>query len=109
MKTILRGFLALLTSFLIAANAMALSLNDAKKRGLVGETPSGYLKPVGTASAEVTQLVNQINKKRRAEYSDIATKRGTSLKNVEALAGKKAIDRSRPGEHVFVGGKWIKK
>lgn len=109
MKMILRGSLALLTYFLIATNAMALSLGEAKKQGLVGETPSGYLKPVGAASAEVNQLINQINKKRRAEYNNIATKNGTSLKNVEALAGKKAIDRSRPGEHVFVGGKWIKK
>ena len=109
MKMIFRGFLAILTSFLIAANAMAIGLGEAKQRGLVGETPSGYLKPVGAASAEVNQLVNQINQKRRAEYNNIATKNGTSLKNVEALAGKKAIDRSKPGEHVFVGGKWVKK
>ncbi len=109
MKTIKKGLLILMTSLVMVTNALALSLDAAKGQGLVGETPSGYLQPVGSPTAEVNNLVNQINQKRRAEYSSIAQKNGTSLKNVEALAGKKAIERSRPGEYVLIGGEWRKK
>ncbi|MGI9317382.1 MAG: YdbL family protein [bacterium] len=109
MKTINRGLLILLASLLMTSAALAIGLGPAKNQGLVGETPSGYLKPVGSPTAEVNQLITQINQKRRAEYNSIAKKNSTSLKNVEALAGKKAIDRSRPGEYVLIGGKWKKK
>lgn len=109
MKMKIRGVLVLLASLMLITSAHALGLGAAKSQGLVGETPSGYLQAVGSATAEVNQLINQINQKRRAEYASIAKKNGTSLKNVEALAGKKAIERSRPGEHVLIGGKWRKK
>lgn len=109
MKTINKGLLILMTSMVLVTNVMALDLGAAKSQGLVGETPSGYLQPVGSPTAEVNQLVTQINQMRRAEYDSIAKKNSTSLKNVEALAGKKAIERSRPGEYVLVGGKWRKK
>ena len=109
MKMMIRSLLVLSASLILITSAHALSLGEAKSRGLVGETPSGYLKAVGSATGEVNQLISQINQKRRAEYDSIAKKRGTTLKNVEALAGKKAIDRSRPGEYVLIGGKWKKK
>ena len=89
--------------------AWSIGLGEAKSRGLVGETPSGYLRAVGSQSSEVNQLVSRINAERKKVYQDIASKRGTSLKNVEALAGKKAIDKSARGEYVFVGGSWKKK
>jgi len=104
-----KSLLILVMSFLVVAEVMAIDLGAAKSQGLVGETPSGYLAAVGAASGEVNQLINQINGKRRAEYNNIAKKNGISLNSVEALAGKKAIDKSRPGEYVQVGGKWRKK
>ena len=94
---------------LFSATAWSLNLGQAKAGGLVGETPSGYLRPVGSPTAEVKQLVARINAERRAVYERIAKKNGTSLKNVEALAGKKAIDKSAAGEYVFVGGAWKRK
>jgi len=109
MKMISKSLLILMVSVLFAAQAIALDLGAAKSQGLVGETPSGYLAAVGAANGAVNQLIKQINGKRRAQYQSIAKKNGTSLKNVEALAGKKAIDKSRRGEYVLVGGKWRKK
>lgn len=94
---------------LVATAAWALGLDEAKSRGLVGETPSGYLQAVNSPTAEVKALVNRINAERRKIYQDIAAKRGTSLGNVEALAGKQAIEKSRKGEYVLVGGNWRKK
>lgn len=106
-RLIIGGFTCLFLTFTSAA--WSLGLAEAKSKGLVGETPSGYLRAVGSQSGEVGQLVSRINAERKKVYQDIAAKRGTSLKNVEALAGKKAIDKSGAGEFVFVGGSWRKK
>ena len=96
---------------LFPATAFAISLDAAKGQGLVGETPSGYLKAVdGNPSGEVQALVQDINQKRRAEYSRIAGKNGTSVSAVEALAGKKAIESTKPGLYVQnAAGAWVKK
>ena len=94
---------------LFSASAWSLSLGQAKSSGLVGETPAGYLQAVGAPTAEVKALVSKINAQRRAAYENIARKNGTSLKNVEALAGKKAIEKSAAGEYVLVGGNWKQK
>lgn len=104
---LLRLMLAAL--FLLPGAAWSLDLGEAKSRGLVGETPAGYLRPVGSATAEVNQLVAGVNAERKTVYQRIAKKNGTSLANVEALAGRKAIEKSAPGEFVFVGGSWQRK
>lgn len=87
----------------------ALSLDEAKSKGLVGEEPTGYLGAV-TKSSEVESLVNDINSKRRAKYQEIAKSNGTELSAVEALAGKKAIENSAAGSFVKLpSGAWAKK
>jgi uncharacterized protein YdbL (DUF1318 family) len=96
-------------SLMIALPAMAMDLQTAKAKGLVGETPAGYLAAVGNQPADVQQLVQSINEKRRAHYQKIAAGNNTDLKTVEQLAGKKAIDKSGPGHFVQVGGQWKKK
>ncbi len=89
----------------------AISLQDAKAQGLVGEQANGYLGVVKSGvSAEVKALVNDINAKRKNEYKDIARRNKTDLNVVEALAGKKAIDMTPPGQYVKPpSGQWIKK
>lgn len=101
--------LTLGTMLLFSAMAWSLDLGQAKSSGLVGETPSGYLKSVGAPTGEVKSLVSRINAERKAAYQKIAKKNGTSLKNVEALAGKKAMDKSAAGEYILVGGNWKQK
>ena len=89
----------------------ALTLEDAKTQGMVGEQPNGYLGIVQSgASAEVQALVNDVNQKRRQMYEDIARRNSTKLEAVEMLAGKTAIDNTKPGNFVrSPSGQWVKK
>ena len=90
--------------------AFALSLDAAKSQGLIGEKPSGYLGIVNPpGDAAVQQLVNEINSQRRAKYLQIANKNGTALVAVEQLAGKKAIEKTDPGNYVEINGNWKRK
>jgi len=93
---------------LICQPAMALDLHTAKAQGLVGETATGYLAAV-KASPEVQQLVKTINAKRRQHYQQIAKRNNTPLSAVEQLAGKKAIDKTPPGQFIRINGSWRKK
>ncbi len=104
-------FVTLIAVFLLMSPyAFALSLEGAKSNGFLGETPSGYLEAVTPAvSQEVLALMREINGKRRNEYEAIAKKNGTALEAVEALAGKKAIEKTAPGNYVKVNQNWVKK
>lgn len=89
----------------------ALTLEEAKTQGVVGEQPDGYLGVVQPgASAEVQALVDDVNQKRRQMYEEIARRNSTQVEAVEMLAGKTAIDNTRPGNFVrSPSGQWIKK
>ncbi len=90
-------------------SAWALSLDEAKAKGLVGEKPDGYLGVV-SGGGEVQALANDINQKRRQAYEDIARRNGTKLKDVEVLAGDKAIQQTKPGLMIqSPSGQWIRK
>ena len=93
---------------LMSAPVFALSLAEAKAKGLVGEMANGYLGVVKGGS-DVQALVKSINDQRRQRYKQIAQKNNTSLQNVEALAGKKAIKKTPAGQFVNVGSGWRKK
>lgn len=113
--TLLKHTTALIMAMILAFPAMALSLNeaksgldDAKSQGLVGEMPSGYLgvvSPGGNAAG----IVDAINKARRDEYARIAEKHGIPVAEVEAVAGKKALERTPSGEYIQVDGRWVRK
>lgn len=94
-----------------SAPSWAISLQSAKAQGLVGEQPNGYLGLVkATASADVKAMMNNINAQRKTEYQAIAQRNNTSLSAVEALAGKKAIERTPAGQYVKLpSGRWLKK
>lgn len=92
-----------------AAPAWALSLDEAKARGLVGEKPDGYLGVV-SGGGDVQALANDINQKRRQAYQDIANRNKTKLQDVETLAGQKAIENTKGGLMIqSPSGQWIKK
>lgn len=97
------------STLLIAGTAFALSLDEAKSKGLVGETQTGYLGAVSTTS-EVQALINDINQKRKEKYAEIAKKNGTPLSAVEALAAKKAMQETAAGNYIqSASGAWVKK
>jgi uncharacterized protein YdbL (DUF1318 family) len=106
MKKILT--LILFALLLICQPALALDLQTAKAQGIVAETATGYLAAV-KATPEVQQLVDSINGKRRQMYQQIAQRNKTPLNAVEQLAGKKAIEKTPPGQFININGSWQKK
>lgn len=103
--------LALLATglLLIAQPAYSIDLQTAKKQGLVGETPTGYLDAVKAPSPEIKGLIESVNAKRKQKYEEIAARNKTSLQAVEELAGKKAIEKSKAGSYIKQGSSWQKK
>ena len=100
------GF-ALVLGFAVAAGA--LELGEAKAKGLVGEQADGYVGVV-SGGGEASALAEQVNAKRRAEYGEIAQKRGTSVDAVAKLAGAKLVERTPGGQFVRGSdGRWVKK
>lgn len=89
--------------------AWALSLEEAKAKGQVGEKANGYLGAVSGGNADVQALVSDVNQKRKQAYEDIARRNGTNLSSVETLAGEKAIQNTKPGNMVEGPGGWTRK
>jgi uncharacterized protein YdbL (DUF1318 family) len=101
---------AWLVFFLLAVTpAFGISVEEAKTKGLVGERPNGYLGVVNPAAPEAQALANEVNEKRRQAYEDIARRNRTQLDAVEALAGEKAIQNTKPGSFVEGPGGWTRK
>jgi len=88
---------------------LALTLEEAKTKGLVGEKSNGYLGVVVAGNAEAQALASDVNQKRREAYQEIASREKANLKAVETLAGEKAIEKTKPGNFVEGSGGWIKK
>ncbi len=96
-------------SLFMSLSAFALDLSQAKSQGLIGEQPNGYLGLI-KASNEAKTLINDINKKRKVAYENVASKNNLSIKDVEQLAGQKLINKAGPGEFVqSPTGTWVKK
>lgn len=105
-------FVFVLFSLIFACNsAWALTLDEAKSKGLVGERANGYLAAVtGKSSPEVDSLIQSVNQQRQQRYQAIAKKNKTTLKAVEVLAGKTAIKKTSPGNYIQLpSGQWTKK
>src|SRR5690554_2633173 len=83
------------------------NLGAAKEQGLIGEKPDGYLGVV-KAEGNAGEIVQLINKARKAEYQRLAESNGISVKDVEVIAGKKAIERTQSGHYIYSGG-WVRK
>lgn len=74
---------------LLPLTGHAINLDQAKNQGLVCEQPNGYLKPTGSATPEVSNMVKDINSKRKAEYTRIAEQHGVTAEEVGILTAKK--------------------
>ncbi|MBB1333694.1 YdbL family protein [Pseudoalteromonas sp. SR44-5] len=102
------SIVTLLSAVCLSFSAWAISLDDAKNQGLVGEDSSGYLGLV-VQNAEAKVVVDEINAKRKAQYLKLAKKNNLSLSQVEALAAAKTIEKTQSGHFVEVNGEWVKK
>lgn len=89
--------------------AEAITLQEAKSAGLVGEQANGYLGMV-KSSPGVQQLIESVNNARKHHYAEIAANNNTSIEIVEKLAAKKAIDLTPAGQYIRLpSGEWVKK
>ncbi|ARU87859.1 YdbL family protein [Pseudomonas sp. M30-35] len=113
--TLYKRIASLVLLLSLSAPAFAINLNDAmsalggaKASGQLGETQTGYLgvvKPGGNAE-EIAKLINDA---RRNEYKKLAEKNGIEVTAVEAIAGKKAIEKTPAGQYIQQGSEWVKK
>lgn len=83
-------------------------LDQAKQEGYLGEKATGYLGVV-EAGGNAAAIAEAINEARREEYRRIAEKHNLDVTKVEAVAGKKAIEKTPPGQYVMVEGEWVRK
>ncbi|TPG59425.1 DUF1318 domain-containing protein [Ewingella americana] len=99
----------LTTGLLFCSQAFALTLNDAKQQGRVGETLSGYLAPV-KQDAESVALATRINDARKQQYQQVAQDNQVTTDDVAKLAGQKLVARAGKGEFVRgINGQWLQK
>ena len=83
--------------FLIAvcSFSQASPLDDARNAGQVVETADGYVRATdaaGSVPANIQTLVDDINKRRKAAYGDIAKKNGISVAQVGAESYKRRVN-----------------
>jgi uncharacterized protein YdbL (DUF1318 family) len=106
----IRQLVAALLLVLAFQGAWAIDISSAKEQGLVGEANTGYLAAVGTPSAEVEALINEVNAKRKAEFERTAQKTGATLIQVRARFYELAVQRTQPGHYYQdAGGNWKRK
>ncbi|EKE0177637.1 YdbL family protein [Salmonella enterica] len=98
-----------LTLSLLTPSVWALTLDEARTQGRVGETLNGYLVALKN-DAEPQKLVLDINHARRASYQQLADSNHLPVDEVAKMAGQKLVERARPGEYVQgINGKWMRK
>ncbi|EAR1732726.1 DUF1318 domain-containing protein [Salmonella enterica] len=98
-----------LTLSLLTPSVWALTLDEARTQGRVGETLNGYLVALKN-DAETQKLVLDINHARRASYQQLADSNHLPVDEVAKMTGQKLVERARPGEYVQgINGKWMRK
>lgn len=95
----------------VADNAYAITLDEARGQGLVGEKADGLVAPISSnASSEIAALVASINSARLNSYRQLAAKDSAPLEAVQAIAGEKLMGKAREnGWYVMdASGRWSK-
>ena len=101
----LRRFVLVFLTLLPMA-ASALTLDEARAQGLVGEDWTGYVAAVSpNPSKEVVELIAEVNGKRHAVYEKIAKETATpqdpvTADVVGARGAEKVFDKAPPGTYI---------
>ncbi|MDY0871166.1 YdbL family protein [Dongia rigui] len=116
MRNILRNLMvALLLVGSLGATSLpahADPLDDARAAGQIGERADGYVALVDAgAPANVKQLVDEVNAKRRAAYQKIAAEKSVPTEQIAAIAAEKIIrEILTPGMYYMdASGSWKQK
>lgn len=100
---------ALLLVWIVAQPAWAITLDEARQQGRVGETLSGYI-AAREQDNETLALVKRINEGRSAQYQRLAQQNNLTTSDVASIAGQKLVRRAEAGEYVRgINGQWLKK
>ena len=90
--------LNLVLAALIAAQPVTAA--QLRATGQVGEQADGYLGVVGTATPELRSRVNSVNIRRRAAYTQLASRRGVQIVAVAATMACELLATSvLPGQY----------
>ena len=108
MKHILMGFALVVLGI---NGAFALSLQEAKSGGLVGERNDGYLGYVITPPrGDVKAVVKEVNNKRRAKFIESAKSNNLKTEQVANRFYQRAMQATEKGNYYQdTGGTWVKK
>ena len=80
----------------------------ARAAGQIGEKMDGYLGFVGTPSPALRALVEDLNIKRRANYTERARAQNATVEEYAMTQGCALIARTAPGEkYQAPGGAWV--
>jgi uncharacterized protein YdbL (DUF1318 family) len=110
MRSLLLGLLAF-SSLAVPASAPAqdpAAIIAARRAGLIGERYDGYLGLASAnTSAELRRQVGAVNIRRRALYSNLASRKGVTPEEVGITAACSLLRRVSVGEYYLVGeGGW---
>lgn len=109
MKTLIRAcFLSLL---FLMSGAFAADLATAKSQGWIGEQNDGYLGVVSSnAPADVKALVADVNRQRKAQFTQIAAKNGITETEAAKVFAREAAARTAAGNYIQnPAGAWVRK
>ncbi|MDF7658261.1 YdbL family protein [Erwiniaceae bacterium L1_54_6] len=104
-----RKGIVLLLALLLVPSAWALTLDQARQQGRVGETLSGYI-AARQQDSETMALVKRINEGRSQQYQRVAQQNNLTTGEVARIAGEKLVNRAGSGEYVQgINGQWLQK
>lgn len=110
-NSVLAGFAALAAIGLVATPALAQrdpAYAAARASGQVGEKADGYLGYVTPPGSGLRALVEDLNIKRRALYSEKAQAAGATVEEYAFTTGCRLIAQTAPGEkYEGPGGGWL--
>lgn len=91
--------------------AFALSLQEAKSNGLVGERKDGYVGYVVTPPAnDVKAVVKEVNNKRKAKFTESAKSNQLKTEQVANRFYQRAVKATADGHYYQdASGAWVKK
>lgn len=110
----MKKFLVMMSMFaalLVSGLTFAITLDEAKAQGLVGEKVDGYVAAViANPTAEIEELIKTTNDGRRKVYADLAQRNGITIDAVGIVSAEKLREKAARGEYVqSTSGQWEKK
>ena len=101
----------LLLSLSVSSLALALTLDEAKAQGLVGEKVDGYVSAIAASpGAEVQALIASTNDGRLKVYADLAKRNAITVEEVGLLSAEKLRASAGRGEYIQLpSGQWQRK